>query len=255
MTLRSSWLTPLSVAALQRPLDDHQGDKPAFKPDLGKIARESVRGVVTLGASVGSGVALYRRALLHAAAGNLPAPCVPGLAVVPAVGVGASAVVDALSVQWLGKPTDPDCRSVNGLQWLSPAANAVALAAYRYAPFAKPRVGSVPDLAAHVLLTAAGGGVAYSTREWLVQQASAKRRRPLSSRAGVSANIPDRVIARAATQLASTALRFRALAQPEEAAKLYLPVLLASCVPYGWREDLARQIARLRTQNAPVSPR
>jgi hypothetical protein len=79
-----------------------------------------------------------------------------------------------------------------------------------------------------------------------VQQAIAKRRKPLPPRSGLNAEVPDRFIARTATQVASTALRFQALAQPQQAARLYLPVLLTSCVPYGWREEIARHIAHLR---------
>ncbi len=248
--MRSSWLTPLHTI----PSADHSPEPPneqdRFQPNPGKVARETLRGAVTLGASSGGGVAVYRRALFHAAAGRLAQPWTAGVATVPALGVGASAMVDAATVQLWGKPTDPECRSMDGLQWISPAANGVALAAYRYAPVAKPSVGSVSDLLAHVVLNAAGGAVAYATREWLAQQAIANRRTPLPPRKGVRAEIPDRFLARAATQIGSTVLRLQALAQPREAGKLYLPVLLTSCVPYGWREDIARQIARLRKKEA-----
>lgn len=247
--MRSSWLTPLPTTS-SNPSAESGPEQDHFKPDLGKIARETLRGAVTLGTSVGSGVAVYRRALLHAASGRLSQPWMSGVATVPALGVGASAMVDAATVKLWGKPTDPECRSMGGLQWISPAANGVALAAYRYAPIAKPAAGSVPDLLVHVALTAVGGAVAYSTREWLAQQATSRRRNPLPPRKGVTADIPDRFIARTATQLASTMLRLQALAQPKEAAKLYLPVLLTSCVPYGWREDIARQIARMRKKEA-----
>ena len=223
--------------------DDESG---AFRLDSRKIVRESLRGAATLGATIGGGVAAYSRALRMAASGRLSPSMVAVAAVVPALGVGSSAMVDALSMKVLGKPTDPDGHSSDLLPWVSPVLNGLAAAAYRYAPIAKPRLGSVPDMVAQVLVAAGGGAAAYSTREWLAQQAVAQRKGKLPPAAWVTPRTPDRFVARTATQAASTALRLQVLNQPARAPKFFVPLLVTSCVPYGWREDLARHIAWLR---------
>jgi hypothetical protein len=214
--------------------------------DAPKVLVESVRGAATLGASVGVGMAAYVRATHHLMRGRLSPGWIPAVSALPALGVGASAVSDALSAQILGAPTDAEGRSCALLRWVSPTFNGVSAAMWRYAPWVKPRPGSAQDMAAQVAVAAAGGALAYSTREWLAQRAVAGRRKPLPRRAGAQVDTADRVLARTATQIGSTALRVQALAQPHRAAQLYLPMLFAASVPYGWREELAQQLAQAR---------
>lgn len=217
-----------------------------FDPDVKKILVESVRGAFSLGSSLGASAALYARALRVAALGRLDLPARSAAAAIPAIGAGATVISDTVSAKLLGRPTDPEGRSSSLLPWVSPAYSALMATAYRFAPIAKPRLGSVPDMIRQVSITASGGAAAYSTREWLAQRALAGRGLPPDDPAEVRPELPDRFLGRAATQAVSTALRWQALARPSRAPDLFFPVVITTCLPFGWREEFARRVAVLR---------
>ncbi|MEY3201796.1 MAG: hypothetical protein RIR70_1346 [Pseudomonadota bacterium] len=221
---------------------------------LEKIARECARGAFVLGSALGSANALYARAVRYTLAGSVPPALKPAVAMLPALGVGATSVSDAVSAKALGAPTDPEGVSNKALAWVAPVVMGLSFASYRYAPIKKPAPGSVKDMAAQVVVASIAGALTYTTREWMAQRsANAARkgvRQPLK-KAGVSEPKPDvldRLAARTATQVLAVGMRLQILSNPALGPRLYLPALVASCAPYGWRDELSQKIAQTRSK-------
>jgi len=220
---------------------------------VAKITRECARGAFVLGSALGTANALYARAVSAHLAGCLPTAFRPAVALLPALGVGATALSDAVSVKALGSPTDPEGATSEALAWVAPVVMGLSFAAYRYAPIKKPPQGSLKDMAAQVAVASAAGGLTCTTREWLAQRAA---RKPHSATLGQASAVKhpacppdvwDRASARAATQVLAVGMRMHTLAHPALGPRLFLPTLIASCTPYGWRDDLASQISKARS--------